>query len=389
MATSSGSSSILEVETKAPLDPAREGFRFLSAVFMLLVIGMFFHYSASSYRSFVAEADPTAMWVKQLKGYGLGCLLFTVGYLIQPRRWIEMYWIPLWVGVVLLLLATIASPLGRELNDAYRWLDLGIRFQPSELAKFTVPAATIALTGVLRYRGVMGRQIGVRSATLIAAALVGIPFFIIWKQPDFGSALFLLILGLIPLLRWTQVCLFCGVISGPLLLLLLPKVISRMSEMEQRFEALFNPQGVPQVWAGLQAIGSGGWTGKGIGMGTSKTLYMPSEYSDFIFAVFAEETGFLGVTVLLTLYSLVLLFGWRLSRAVEDADLACLVRVVTIAITGQAAINLLVNVALFPTKGIPLPFFSHGSTGLAVFMGMTGVVIGISRTRGRQVVKLT
>jgi cell division protein FtsW len=62
---------------------------------------------------------------------------------------------------------------------------------------------------------------------------------------------------------------------------------------------------------------------------------------------------------------------------------------VTIAITGQAAINLLVNVALFPTKGIPLPFFSHGSTGLAVFMGMTGVVIGISRTRGRQAVSLT
>jgi cell division protein FtsW len=62
---------------------------------------------------------------------------------------------------------------------------------------------------------------------------------------------------------------------------------------------------------------------------------------------------------------------------------------VTIAITGQAAINLLVNVALFPTKGISLPFFSHGSTGLAVFMGMTGVVIGISRTRGRQAVSLT
>ncbi|MEE2856452.1 MAG: FtsW/RodA/SpoVE family cell cycle protein [Planctomycetota bacterium] len=372
-----------------PLDPAVEGARFIGAVILLLAIGMFFHYSASSYRSSVTDLNSTSMWLKQLKGYGLGVLLFAAGYLISPRRWMDTYWLPLWGGVVLLLVATLWSPLGRELNDAHRWLDLGVRFQPSELAKFCIPISTIALTGMMRYRGIFGRPITVRSGSLIAAALVGIPFAMIFVQPDFGSALFILVLGAIPLLRWLKLCWYCCLLMLPVALVNMNAVIDRWGEMQQRFMAVHSPESVPQVWAGLQGIGSGGLWGKGIGMGSSKTLFVPSEYSDFIFSVYAEETGFIGVLCLATLYLLVLIFGWRLSRAVEDADLACLVRVVTIAITGQAAINLLVNVALFPTKGIPLPFFSHGSTGLAVFMGMTGVVMAISRSRVRQVVSVT
>ena len=148
--------------------------------------------------------------------------------------------------------------------------------------------------------------------------------------------------------------------------------------------AMHSPEEVPQVWTSLQAIGSGGLTGKGVGMADSKALYLPSEYSDFIFAVYAEETGFLGVLALISLYMVILVAGWRLSQQIEDRDLACLAQVLTLAITAQAAFNLMVNVALAPTKGIPLPFFSHGSTGLAVFMGMVGVLLAISRSRARE-----
>lgn len=376
-------------ESPVPLDPAVEGARFIGAIILLLAIGMFFHYSASSYRSSITDLNSTSMWFKQLKGYGLGGLLFAAGYFISPRRWMDTYWLPLWGGVVLLLVATRWSPLGRELNDAHRWLDLGVRFQPSELAKFCIPISTIALTGIMRYRGLFGWPITVRSGSVIAAALIGIPGTVIFLQPDFGSALFIVVLGAIPLLRWLKLCWYCCLWMLPLALVTMNVVVARWGEMQQRFMAMHSPELVPQVWAGLQGIGSGGLWGKGIGMGSSKTLFMPSEYSDFIFSVYAEETGFIGVLCLATLYLVVLVSGWRLSRAVEDSDLACLVRVVTIAITGQAAINLLVNVALFPTKGIPLPFFSHGSTGLAVFMGMTGVVMAISRSRVRQVVSVT
>ncbi len=360
--------------------------RFLVVVLMLVITGLFFHYSASSYRSMIEQSDPSAMWMKQLRGYGFGCLLFSLALLVKPRQWIDLFWMPVWLVVLFLLLATIATPLGRELNDAYRWLQLGIRFQPSELAKFSVPVATIALTGVYRYRSLLGWKLTARSAAVVALILVGLPTAIIFKQPDFGTCFFVLFLGVIPLFRWPKVPLFLVILLVPLSILLSPKVVSRWQEMEERFMAVYAPEKVDQVWSGLQAIGSGGLTGKGIGMGVSKTLHMPSEYSDFIFAVFAEETGFVGVLYLVTLYMLVLLFGWRLSRAVEDEDLSYLVRVVTLAITGQAVINLLVNVALFPTKGIQLPFFSHGSTGLAMFMGLTGVVVAISRTRVREVV---
>ena len=376
-------------DSAAPLDPAVEGLRFIGAIILLLATGMFFLYSASSYRSSVTGLNSTSMWLGQLKGYGLGCLLFAVGYLVSPRRWLDMYWLPLWGGVVLLLVATRWSPLGIEINDAHRWLDLGVRFQPSELAKFCIPISTIALTGTIRYRGLFGWPVTVRSGSVIAAALIGVPSAVIILQPDFGSALFILVLGAIPLLRWLKLCWYACLWMLPLALISMNVVVARWGEMQQRFMAVHSPELVPQVWAGLQGIGSGGLWGKGIGMGSSKTLFMPSEYSDFIFSVYAEETGFIGVLCLASLYLLVLVFGWRLSRAVEDSDLACLVRVVTIAITGQAAINLLVNVALFPTKGIPLPFFSHGSTGLAVFMGMTGVVMAISRSRVRQVVSVT
>ncbi|MEE2889883.1 MAG: FtsW/RodA/SpoVE family cell cycle protein [Planctomycetota bacterium] len=351
---------------------------------ILLVIGCFTLYSASSYRSMIAEGDPTQMWRDQLKGYGLGFLFLLVGLWVSPRKWFEIGAIPMWFGVSILLAATF-TPLGIRLNDANRWVGLmNIRFQPSEMAKFCVPLATIALTGIWRFGSARTPQMSNLKGVLLALILVLIPFSLTFKQPDYGTAVFILALGTDPLLRWEGV-------FGRFLICMVPLgipcyfiVMSRLDEMKERFLAMHSPELVPQVWAALQAVGSGGATGKGIGLAASKTLYMHSEYSDFIFAVFAEETGFMGVLLLIALYMVILVCGWRLSRRVEDPDLACLAQVLTLAITAQAAFNMMVNLALAPTKGIPLPFFSHGSTGLAVFMGMIGVLLAISRSRVRE-----
>ncbi len=359
--------------------------RILAAVVILLAIGCFSLYSASSYRSLITEGDPTGLWRGQLKGYLLGGVFLVVGACVPPRRWFEVGAIPLWFGVTLLLLASIFTPLGVRVNDANRWLEMGFRFQPSEMAKFTVPLATIALTGIWRFDRKKGREMTIWRGICLATGLVGIPVLVTFYQPDFGTALFILVLGVVPLLRWEEVLhRFFLVWIALVLPLFYFKVKDRWPEMQERFMAMFSPQDVPQVWTALQAVGSGGVTGKGVGLATSKNLYLPSEYSDFIFAVFAEETGFIGVLGLIALYMLILVAGWRLSKRVEDQDLACLARVLTLAITAQAAFNMMVNLALAPTKGIPLPFFSHGSTGLVVFMGMTGVLLAISRSRGRE-----
>ncbi|MGE4631520.1 MAG: FtsW/RodA/SpoVE family cell cycle protein, partial [Planctomycetota bacterium] len=284
-----------------------------------------------------------------------------------------------------ILLAATFTPLGIRLNDASRWVGLmNIRFQPSEMAKFCIPLATIALTGIWRFSSVRTPQMSIWRGVLLALILVGIPFGLTYKQPDYGTAVFILALGAYPLLRWKGIfSRFCYCLV-PFTIPAYFHLLSRLDEMKERFLAMHSPELVPQVWAALQAVGSGGATGKGIGLAASKTLYMHSEYSDFIFAVFAEETGFIGVLLLITLYMVILVCGWRLSRRVEDPDLACLAQVLTLAITAQAAFNMMVNLALAPTKGIPLPFFSHGSTGLAVFMGMIGVLLAISRSRVRE-----
>ena len=352
---------------------------------ILLAVGCFTLYSASSYRSLVTEGDPTQLWKQQLRGYGIGLLFLVVGALVSPRRWFEIGAIPLWFGVTCLLCFTAFTPMGVRINDANRWMVLmGVQFQPAEMAKFCVPLATIALTGIWRFRTKNGQQMSTNKGVLLAGLLVTVPFLITFWQPDFGTAVFILVLGAYPLLRWgdvfARVCCF-------MLLLAIPayfRVMDRIDEVMERFKAMYAPEEVPQVWTALQAIGSGGVTGKGVGLAASKTLYLPSEYSDFIFAVYAEETGFVGVLFLVSMYLLILVAGWRLSRKIEDQDLACLAQVLTLAITAQAAFNMMVNLALAPTKGIPLPFFSHGSTGLVVFMGMVGVLLAISRSRARE-----
>lgn len=367
-------------------DPSREGLRLLAAVIVLLALGCFTLYSASSYRSLVVTDDPTELWRGQLKGYGIGFLFLLIGVIVSPRKWFEIGAIPMWFAVTCLLFAATFTPLGIRLNDANRWVVLmGVQFQPSELAKFCVPLMTIALTGIWRFTTKNGQPMSVNKGVCLSAVFVGVPVLITWLQPDFGTAVFILFLGMLPLVRWRIIL---GKFFIFVLALTIPayfKVRDRLDEMRERFKAMLgSPEEVPQVWTALQAVGSGGATGKGVGLADSKALYLPSEYSDFIFAVYAEETGFVGVLFLVGLYLVILVTGWRLSQQVEDRDLSCLAQVLTLAITAQAAFNMMVNLALAPTKGIPLPFFSHGSTGLAVFMGMVGVLVAISRSRGRE-----
>jgi len=214
---------------------------------------------------------------------------------------------------------------------------------------------------------------------------VMLPLALIFDQPDLGTAAVVGGLCCLPLLRWvslTQFLILPVVVFASALLMIKS---SRFPEIAERFRAIWDPRSVDQVWAGLQSIGSGGIFGKGLGEGAGKLGYLPSSYNDFIFAVYAEETGLLGVSIIVLLYGTVLYCGRKLWCSIEDEDMSLLAMVLTLSICGQAALNLLVNLALAPTKGIALPLFSHGSTSLAIFMGMAGVLLSLTRCRGREV----
>ncbi|MDG2083510.1 MAG: FtsW/RodA/SpoVE family cell cycle protein [Planctomycetota bacterium] len=370
-------------------DPADQQKKLLFTLISLVLLGSITLFSATSYRSVLVSPDdnPLWMWQDQLKGYGLGALFFWVGYHVRPRRWISKgLIIPALFALILFLLATKFTPMGIGINDAYRWLQFGpVRFQPSELAKVIVPAFMIYVTGTWK----MNSRLSLKKLhfTGFGLLLVGglVPMGLIFIQPDWGTSIVVGALAILTAPRWPRIYGYAMVVLIPLALSLLYLGRGRLPEIKERLSAPFDPESVPQVWTSLQAVGSGGLMGKGLGEGMSKMGHLPSSYNDFIFAVYAEETGFFGVCLLLGLFSLLLHAGWRVANSLEDEDLSCLALVLTFAITGQALINLGVNVALLPTKGIALPFFSHGSTGLAVFLGMFGILFSLTRCRGREV----
>ncbi|MGE4619876.1 MAG: FtsW/RodA/SpoVE family cell cycle protein, partial [Planctomycetota bacterium] len=193
------------------LDPVPEGIRILAVVVLLLIVGCFTLYSASSYRSLLEFGDPTHLWQQQLsKGYAIGLLSFVVGFFVPPRFWFEIGAIPMWIIVTGLLFASIYTPLGVRLNDANRWVELmNIRFQPAEMAKFTVPMTTIALTGLWRFRRSWwsprqssGGEMSNFQGAICVGMLVGVPFYLTFIQPDFGTSLFIFLLGMIPVFQW-------------------------------------------------------------------------------------------------------------------------------------------------------------------------------------------
>ena len=373
------------------LDPRRQETPLFVCFVFLLAIGCVALFSATSYRSQMEYQDLWTMWAGQFKGYGLGLLFFMVAYSASPRIWIQRSTcMTLAAVLVITLFLTKFTGLGIEKNQARRWLNLGfVVFQPSELAKFVMPAFLIYLTGAWRFQGAAGAPRSSQQLFLMILAFVVLPLFLIVIQPDVGTTAVVGGLCLIPIVRSLKsskwlISAFMA-IAGLIYLTIYITQRDRFTEFSERFLSLTHPEEVPQVYAGFQSIGSGGLFGKGLGEGAGKLGYLPSAFNDFIFAVYAEETGFVGVSVVVLLFGVMLWSGRRLWRSLEDPDLSLLAMVITLSITGQAAFNLMVNLALLPTKGIALPFFSHGSTGLAVFMGMTGVLLALTRSRGKEV----
>ncbi len=375
-----------EAQAEIRLRPDQYAQPIFFSLALLLVIGSFTLFSVTSFRSGIS-GDHWAMWAGQFRGYLLGLFLFMVGYTVSPRRWITSYFAyPAGLALILMLGFTAFSPLGQELNAAKRWLKIGsFSFQPSELAKFVLPVFLIYLTGPWKFQNPFSDRSTFKWGVVQTVIFVMLPLALIFDQPDLGTAAVVGGLCCLPLLRWvslTQFLILPVVVFASALLMIKS---SRFPEIAERFRAIWDPRSVDQVWAGLQSIGSGGIFGKGLGEGAGKLGYLPSSYNDFIFAVYAEETGLLGVSIIVLLYGTVLYCGRKLWCSIEDEDMSLLAMVLTLSICGQAALNLLVNLALAPTKGIALPLFSHGSTSLAIFMGMAGVLLSLTRCRGREV----
>lgn len=320
----------------------------------------------------------TDLWKTQLLWITISFAVLAVVVLVDYRLWAEFSPV-LYGGSVLLLILTLFF--GIEVGGNRSWLSIGpIRFQPSELAKWT----TCLVLGTYLAERVRG---GLRPAqALVMGGITGVPMGLVARQPDMGTALTFIPIYLAALLlgglrwRWIVGVLVVAAILAPI-------GWGQLKDYQkERILTVFDPGRDPsgvgyQARQSRIAIGSGGLLGKGIFAGTQSRLnFLPAQHTDFILAVLAEELGFLGVGTVLGLYFYLLHRGVVAARSSQDRLGTYLSLLVVAWLTGQIAVNVGMVLGILPTIGVPLPLLSYGGTAMMAVLAGIGLFVGI-RTR--------
>ncbi|OOG24760.1 rod shape-determining protein RodA [Thioalkalivibrio denitrificans] len=342
----------------------------LGGLLMLASLGFVALYSASG------ESLDTVY----RQGTRLALALLVLLFMAQiPARNLQR-WSP-WLyaaGIGMLVLVMLTGEMGK---GAQRWLDLGfIRFQPSEIMKLAVP---MMVAWYLADRTLPPRLFEV----IVACVLAVIPVLLIARQPDLGTALLVGSAGLLVIflagLRWR---ILMGL--GGLALVGAPILWHFMREYQrQRVLTLLNPESDP-LGAGYHiiqskiAIGSGGLYGKGWLNGTQSQLeFLPERSTDFIFAVYAEEFGLLGVLLMLTLYLVVILRGLHIAVRAQEAYDRLLAGSIALTFFVYLFVNTGMVTGLLPVVGVPLPLVSYGGTSMVTLMAAFGILMSINSHR--------
>jgi rod shape determining protein RodA len=279
-------------------------------------------------------------------------------------------------GVSLLLLVAVLF-LGDHAKGAQRWLDFKfMRFQPSELMKLAMPMAVAAF---LHTRPLPPRLLTV----LVALALVLVPTLLIAMQPDLGTALLVLTGGLLALYfggigwRWIALAGAGAAAAAPLLWLKLHDY------QRNRVLTFLDPERDP-LGAGYHitqskiAIGSGGLFGKGWLMGTQAKLdFLPESHTDFIFAVYSEELGLIGVGVLLSLYAAIVVRSLFIALRGQDTFQRLLAGALGLTFFVYVFINMGMVIGLLPVVGVPLPLVSYGGTSAVTLLAGFGMLMSV------------
>ena len=347
----------------------------------LMVIGILFIYSAG-FQS--AEAPVSGFYRRQILWACVGLAGYVVLAMTDYRRVADAAW---WIYAVTLCLLILVLLMGKEVYGASRWLSLfDVQVQPSEFAKLAVALV------VARYLARPGRDTGHPRCVWLSLLIAAVPFALIARQPDLGTAVVL-----VPI---TFLILFAGGVRLKVLAILvllgmmsLPVAWLGLGDYQRDRILVFVDPGRDPYGAGWNkmqseiAVGSGGLTGKGYLKGTQNVLgYLPRTVAptDFIYSVIAEEKGFVGAATVLALFGLVLVSGTRAALAARDK----LGRLIAVGITGMIFFHVFVNIAmtigLMPITGLPLPLMSYGGSFMISTMLGLGIVQSIFIRRDRR-----
>ncbi len=350
----------------------------LLTVFALLAYGLAVLYSASTVNSFNNFGNTTYYILHQLTyGVGLGLLAMYVCSKIDYHIWQK--YLPLLIFVSLLLLALVKIPgLSFSSGGATRWIHIGpIIFQPAELAKLVMIFYLASWVDKKR-ASLNDFYFGLLPSLLIVGLFAAL---ILW-QPDLGTMLVLLLVAFFMLLvagvPWKYVIYSAGagVLSLYALIKLEPYRVRRIATF---FDSTLDPKGISyQINQALLAIGSGGLWGFGYGLSRQKHSYLPEVMTDSIFAVLSEELGLIWAIGVIVLFAFFLIKGIQIAKNAPDTFGRMTAFGITAWITLQATINIGAIVGLLPLTGIPLPFFSYGSSALIANLAAVGILLNIS-----------
>ncbi|MCL6620900.1 MAG: putative lipid II flippase FtsW [Syntrophobacterales bacterium] len=349
----------------------------LYATLGLVLLGLTTVFTSSTVMAMAQFQDPYYFVKRQLL-YAMGGLVLLYGASRIPyQRWKPLVYPILLLSLISLILVFVPG-IGAKVRGAARWLKLGpLTLQPSEFAKLAM-VIFLAYSLARKQEKMKYFAIGFLPHMLVAGVFIAL----IFKEPDFGTAVTLALITLTMLLvggtRVTYIFFasLAGLVLGTLAVLRDPKKFARILSFLDPWK---HGQDVGyQLKQSLLAIGSGGLLGVGPGQSRAKLFYLPDAHTDFILAIYSEEWGLVGVVLLLALFTLVAVRGLRLSLRAPDAFGSYLALGLTLIITLQAAINMGVVTGILPTKGLSLPFLSYGGSNLLTNLLAVGILLNIS-----------
>jgi len=351
------------------------------AIILLLITGVMVIASSSMEFANRNMGGPFAILLRHLIYMTLGLVSGAVIMRIPVDVWQKFDWILLLIGIVLLLLV-LTPGIGSEINGSKRWIRFGpIGMQPSELMKWFL---IIYVSGYLvrRAEEVRNQWSGFLKPIVVLAFII----VLLLLEPDFGAMVVAMsaVLGMMFLggVRANQFFVLITACSGAVAF-----IATAQEYRMQRLLSFMDPWASENVYGSgyqltqaLIAFGRGEWTGVGLGNSMLKLFYLPEAHTDFVFAILGEEFGLIGVLFVLTLFALLIgrifYIGWLAERRDQlFGAYACYGIALLMAM--QAVINMGVNTALLPTKGLTLPLLSYGGSSLVVTLAMFGFVMAV------------
>ena len=345
----------------------------LAIMIVLVILGTINVFSSSFILSEAEYNTPYFFLKKQLINVGVGLVAFFFCWRMDYHRWRD--WMPIVLALTILALVLVLI-IGPPVNGARRWLPLPFfQIQPAEIAKLV---SIMMAAAYLSSRIQRGKEVMLVNAQ---TALIGIMFILTEKEPDMGTAC--IILG-VPLLmtalsglKPSKLASLGAVVAAGVVIMCLMQPY-RLERIKVTWDPWSDAQNVGyQTVQSLSAIGSGEFWGMGLGVGVSKYDYLPEAHTDFAFAIFCQENGFVGALFVFMLFAALTIYAARIANKAVDAYGQILAMGILLLIVGQAVANLLMVGGAFPVVGVPLPFISYGGTSLIITMAAVGILINI------------